>query len=159
MLTNKHIITALIVTPILALIAYFAVDLALSEKPKRAKPNNSYPLAAKSNCRYSSGQCSLVNGDIRIELSTSLAQLIVSSSHALEGLQLAVADSAQNERPLSASKDRARRWSAELPVTISDKSTLRIAASIAGSIYFKETSLAFLATEAGSKPGLTGLSR
>ena len=42
MLTNKHVVIALIVAPILAVIAYFATDAAVGEKPHKAQAGKSY---------------------------------------------------------------------------------------------------------------------
>lgn len=55
LLTNKHVVIAMLVAPVLAVIAYFAVDASVSEPPKAAQPGQSYPLAVRSNCRYTSG--------------------------------------------------------------------------------------------------------
>lgn len=157
MFTNKHIIAALIISPVLALIAYFAVDMAVSEKPERAKANSSYPLSAKSNCRYSGGRCSLANGDVKIELKLNSRQLTVTGSHAIDAIQLALADKANNEQRLISKLDDSGRWFAELPVTASEKKSLRVAASIAGSFYYSETGLAFLLEETGHESPFTKL--
>jgi len=65
---NKHLIMAMFITPVLAIIAYYSVDYFVSEKPHAAVQGNSYKLAAKSNCRYKSGVCTLENGDIEVKL-------------------------------------------------------------------------------------------
>ncbi len=44
MFKNKHFIIALLIAPILSLIAYFGTDMALSEKPHAAKEGESYKL-------------------------------------------------------------------------------------------------------------------
>lgn len=67
-LKNKHLILAMFVAPTLAIIAYFSVDYAVSEKPQAAKKGDTYKLAAKSNCRYQSGVCTLKNGDIEVKI-------------------------------------------------------------------------------------------
>ncbi len=150
MFSNKHVITALIVTPILALIAYFAVDMAVSEKPQQAQRGASYPLAAKSNCRYSSGLCSLVNGDVRIELSAVSGQLMIKTSHAAEGLQVAIARQDGSEQLLLLQQNNdAQQWLTTLPDPFSENNKLRIAANIEGSTYFNETALAFIQYETG----------
>ena len=63
MFKNKHFIVALLIAPILAIIAYFGVDIAVSEKPHAAKKGQSYKLVSKSNCRYTSGLCDMENGE------------------------------------------------------------------------------------------------
>ena len=65
---NKHLILAMFVAPVLAIIAYFAVDYVVSEKPQAAVEGAAYKLAARSNCRYQSGACTLKNGDIEVHL-------------------------------------------------------------------------------------------
>lgn len=67
MFKNKHFIIALLIAPILSLIAYFGTDMALSEKPHAAKEGESYKLASKSNCRYTSGLCDMENGDFKVK--------------------------------------------------------------------------------------------
>ena len=67
-LKNKHLILAMFVAPVLAIIAYFSVDSIVSEKPQAALQGSSYKLAAKSNCRYQSGNCTLKNGDIEVQI-------------------------------------------------------------------------------------------
>ncbi|NOQ87942.1 MAG: hypothetical protein GQ550_03380, partial [Gammaproteobacteria bacterium] len=51
-LKNKHLILAMFVAPVLAIIAYSSVDTIVSEQPQAAMQGSSYKLAAKSNCRY-----------------------------------------------------------------------------------------------------------
>jgi NADH:ubiquinone oxidoreductase subunit 3 (subunit A) len=61
MFKNWHVIIAMIVAPILAVLAWFAVDYFVAERPHAAKEGAAYSLIAKSNCRYDSGQCDLEN--------------------------------------------------------------------------------------------------
>ena len=68
MFTNKHIIVALLVTPVLAVLAWFAVGAFVGEKPQQAAPGQSYPLVERSNCRYDSGQCDLHNEDLQLSI-------------------------------------------------------------------------------------------
>ena len=76
-------ILAMFVAPVLAIIAYFATDRIVSEKPHQAQQGNTYKLAAKSNCRYKSGQCTLHNGDVQVnvrveQVSTAAIRLVSS---------------------------------------------------------------------------------
>ena len=48
---NKHVVVAMLVAPILAILAWFAVDSMVAERAHSAKPGASYKLVAKSNCR------------------------------------------------------------------------------------------------------------
>lgn len=68
LLKNKHIILAMFIAPVLAIIAYFATDSVVSEKPHKAQTGEQYKLAARSNCRYQSGLCTLHNGDVKIDI-------------------------------------------------------------------------------------------
>jgi hypothetical protein len=66
--TNKHVIIALIVAPILAVVSYYSVDLLVKETPQTAQAGSSYPLIAQSNCRYTSGRCDLANNEFAVQL-------------------------------------------------------------------------------------------
>jgi hypothetical protein len=63
---NKHVITSMIVAPILAIISYFAVDYYVAEVPHKAKDGQLYKMLVKPNCRWESGHCDLVNGDFEV---------------------------------------------------------------------------------------------
>ena len=65
---NKHVLVAVLVAPVLAVVAWFSVDHFVSEKPHAARPGADYPLAARSNCRYESGACDLVNNDFKLRI-------------------------------------------------------------------------------------------
>lgn len=145
MFRNKHVVIALLVAPLLALIAYFAVDSIVAEKPQKAVAGSSYPLAAKSNCRYASGRCSLVNGDLRVEIHSVDNALLISSSHAASIVRAALLDAEQvNEyhldpRPVGNN----HQWQSELPDIGVLQMRLRIAVVVAGSHYFAEVGLLF----------------
>ena len=66
MFTNKHVIVALIVAPVLSVLAWYAVGSFTGEQPTPAEPGQSYPLVEKSNCRYPSGECELENEDFSV---------------------------------------------------------------------------------------------
>lgn len=68
MFRNKHIVIALLVAPMLAIIAWFAVDYFVAERPQAASPGESYPLVAKPNCRRLSDACELSNADLTLTL-------------------------------------------------------------------------------------------
>ena len=93
MFKNKHVVLALIIAPILAIISYFGVDLALSEKPISAQTGHEYQLSPRSNCRYTSGVCSLVNGDFQLQLRSEPTDnqtiaLKLTSPYALQGAKI-----------------------------------------------------------------------
>jgi len=150
-LKNKHMILAMFVAPVLAIIAYFSVDHMVSEKPQAAQQGGTYKLAAKSNCRYKSGACTLKNGDIEvliraqritekeIELSMSSAlpiqQAIISyvdGDYISEPLQIKVFSAESNERRI------------RLHLDDPEKSMLRLAVNIADVMYYVETTAVFV---------------
>ncbi len=104
MFTNKHVIIAMLVAPLLAVMAWFGVGYLTAEKPGPAQPGQSYPLVEKSNCRYDSGFCDLENEEFKLVLSLvedspgSVLQL--DASHALDSVLLAVASQGGDEQPL-----------------------------------------------------------
>ncbi len=67
-LANKHVVIAMLMAPVLALISYFAVDKLMADPPQAAVSGESYRLIEQSNCRYNSGQCALINGNFELRL-------------------------------------------------------------------------------------------
>ena len=70
---NKHVILAMLIAPVLAIIAWFSVDYFVAERPHEARPGASYPLVAKPNCRRLSERCDLVNEDFRLGMNITYA--------------------------------------------------------------------------------------
>jgi len=147
MFTNKHVIVAMLVAPILAIIAWFAVDRVVGEEPQPAVEGQSYPLVAKPGCRYAGGECELVNGDFRLAVSVdSVGDLRVSASHALDDLRIAVGGADEFGEPLAMRSDDAGRQQFRVSVgRLPADAQLRLLASAGGSQYFAEMSLAFTA--------------
>ena len=140
---NKHVVTAFIVAPILALISYFATDKVVSEKPSVAKEGAAYPLSVKPNCRYQSGLCTLENGDLSIHLEFSengagQAIIIAQSNVALEGLKVGV-DGVSDELNLfdfePQSDDRAE-WVLDLVEPVSHESELKVVAKANQALFY-----------------------
>lgn len=151
-LTNKHLVIALIVAPILAVISYFSVDYMVSEKPQAAVAGGSYPLVAQSNCRYTSGQCTLRNGDIQLQLKfIDENRFVVESSAALKGGYISFVSANEenpNEEnalnsPLQASGDEALQWYVNVNRNLSANAILRLAVKVEQSTYFAETVTVF----------------
>ncbi|HAN68249.1 MAG TPA: hypothetical protein DCQ70_07120, partial [Halieaceae bacterium] len=94
MFSNRHVIIALLVAPLLSIGAWFAVGQLVGEQPQQAEAGSDYPLLAKSNCRYDSGRCELANGDLELEIDVQALgsgwQLRLLASHALEGAVMAI---------------------------------------------------------------------
>lgn len=92
MLTNKHVVAALIIAPVLSILAWYAVGNFTGETPRPAEAGKSYPLVEKSNCRYPSGECELENEDFSITLRINMLQeLTVDSVYPLDGIRVALA--------------------------------------------------------------------
>ncbi|CAH0535594.1 hypothetical protein VST7929_03132 [Vibrio stylophorae] len=152
MLKNKHVIIALLVAPILSVIAYLATDIALSEKPHAAKEGQSYKLLSKSNCRYTSGLCDMENGEFKIKfraekLTEDGLVLSLTSVFPLDGIKLALVDTldAQTQpTDMQPSSQDGKHWSVQLPAPASEKSWLRVAAQADGVIYYGDTQTAFV---------------
>lgn len=150
-LKNKHMILAMFVAPVLAITAYFSVDYMVSEKPQAALPGSSYKLAAKSNCRYQSGVCTLRNGDIelRIRAQRMDAKTIKLSMHSEIPVQQAilsyVSDGVESE-PVQMTRVSAEVNDQYIIIQLDDpqKSMLRLALNIADVMYYAETTAIFV---------------
>ncbi len=155
-LTNKHVIIALIVAPILAVIAYFAVDASVSEKPHQAVKGESYPLIAKANCRYESGKCTFENGDISIDLETEVIgataiNINLQSSIALQGAKMALVHSEDQSSPsnMKAINNSQTEWQLSLNTAELDNAKLQLALSINDTFYYGQTETTFMVYQTG----------
>jgi hypothetical protein len=153
--TNKHVIVAMIVSPILAVLAYYAVDYKVSEKPHSAVSGKSYPLVAQSNCRYSSGKCTFKNGDIEVSISLSGNKtngnnqqwtLVLDSQLPLQGAKVALIDTssaAASPQGMSAQNNEMTQWQTNMDHQFTEDSTLQLAIAIDDTFYYGETSTLF----------------
>jgi hypothetical protein len=155
-LTNKHFIVAMIVTPILAIIAYFATDYMVSERPHTAVEGNNYPLVAKSNCRYESGKCSFKNGDIEIDLESTTIEdgqvaLQLTSKVPLQGAKLALANANSESSPTAmlSTDDQQTTWQIRVRNQDLADSRLMLVISIKDTLYYGETETTFTAYDTG----------
>ncbi|MGR5069871.1 MULTISPECIES: hypothetical protein [Vibrio] len=155
MFKNKHFILALLIAPILSLIAYFGTDMALSEKPHAAEEGQSYKLVGKSNCRYTSGLCEMVNGDFKVKFRSEKftqdgLELSLNAAYPLEGVKVSLVDSQeQNAQPIDMTRadNAGQNWYITLPTPASAESWLRVAIQANGSLYYGETQTAFVKYE------------
>lgn len=155
MFTNKHVIMAMLVAPILALIAYFSVDALVSETPHAAQAGQQYKLIAKPNCRYSSGVCGLKNGDFELTITGKWQDkehlnLTVTSKHPLEGVIAAhIHEGEENPAPvnLQSTDTSGLTWSLQLFNPNAQMDQLHLAASAKKTLYFGEAALAFIEYE------------
>ncbi len=144
--TNKHVVVALLVAPILAIGAWYAVGLIGAETPKKAVPGQSYPLVAKSNCRYASGQCSLENGDIEFELipatSDGALSLKITSNQRAGRVMLGLGEDDNPPKPEEAPYDpSSQTWMYTVNTHHAEK--LFFVAEISGSRYFAKLDTVF----------------
>lgn len=155
MFTNKHVIVAMIVAPILSILAWFAVGNLKGEKAAPAQVGQSYPLVEKSNCRYPSGFCDLQNEDFKLRLTVQEGaggqQMVLTSTHQLEGVVLAVSRSEENRPPsaMRAADGRGLEWRIALGGMPQAEERIRLVARADGSSYFGDTSTLFLQPKDG----------
>lgn len=142
MFTNKHVIAALIVTPVLAVLGWYGVGQIAGEKPQLAKKGSSYPLVEKSNCRWESGQCDLQNEDFKITLKLLGNVLKVNANVPLERVLVALAEPGIKSEPNSM-QGKAKAWQLDLGRLPQGSERFQIVASSAGSHYFGEASTTF----------------
>ena len=150
MLRNKHVIVALLVSPVLAILAWFAVGSMLGETPHSAQPGAAYPLVERSNCRYESGRCDMENEDLQLSLilqsNGEAPVMLMQSSHPLDGVLLAVAASGEDSRPESMRADTLGRdtWSLPLAGLPGDQERLQLVVSANGASWYADVSTRFL---------------
>jgi len=150
LLKNKHLILAMFITPVLAILAYFATDYMVSEKPQMAQQGEAYKLAASSNCRYQSGVCTLKNGDIEVSvraqrIDNNQLEIMVNSDLEIQSaLVLFVNDKEDNKsKPVAMKAESGNSWKIKLNQNAGEN-TLRLALGIGGSLYYTETSAVFI---------------
>lgn len=152
-LDNKHLRWAMLIAPVLGIVSYVGVDYVVSEKPTVAIQGKSYPLAAKSNCRYTSGQCTLKNGEVEVKIvphriDDTLIELRFTSELPLQSVLLSHTDGDESSepKPLTRQDDAGREWSGPFALPKPADSQLRVVLVLEGSRYFVETSAVFVDT-------------
>ena len=148
--TNKHVITAMIVAPILSILSYYLVDLAVKEQPQKAIAGNAYKLITKSNCRFSSGSCDLENGSFKSTLRVSEAQglytLHLDTQNALEDANIGFVTADGDEFgpfKLSAQDNAGKAWTTQFNMPVNEHTILRVALMAGGAHYYAETTMGF----------------
>lgn len=151
MLKNKHVIVAMLVAPVLAILAWFAVDYMVAERPQPATQGGAYPLVAKSNCRYDSGRCDLENADFELsllplEISSSQVTLSLTSRFPLQQATIALVEDGTEASPVQMSGKNAERteWGGAIALPGNDEASLRIAVASSGTTFFAEVPVVFL---------------
>ena len=148
-LTNKHVVIAMIVAPILAVMAWFAAGQFTGETPQAAIPGQSYPLVEKSNCRYPSGACDVENEGLRLRLTAGEAggnELLLTSSHPLDGVVLGLGSADEETEPaaMRAADGQRLEWRLQLGAAPLPVQRIRLVALAAGSSYFADVGTTFL---------------
>lgn len=149
---NKHVVVALIVAPILSIMAWYAIGQLAGEKPAAAEPGKTYKLVARSNCRYASGSCDLHNAGFQLTiepdmLTASSVALTMTSSHALQGAALGLVESSTAEgepSPMTPSGNDGMRWQGLIPRPASSDQRIRVAVIAQGATWYAEVPVIFL---------------
>jgi hypothetical protein len=151
---NKHVVVALLVAPILSILAWYAIGNIYGEKPQVAEEGKTYKLVGRSNCRYASGSCTLHNADFELTLETEMlaassVALTMTASHGLQSaaLGLVEGDSAPQPAPMTQTSDDGTGWQGLLPRPSSPDAVIRVAVTAQGAAWYAEVSSVFLETE------------
>lgn len=144
--TNKHVVVALVVAPILAILAWFAVGEFFGERPHSAELGKSYSLVEQSNCRYQSGQCELENQDFKLSLTMVGMDLVLNSAHTLEGVMIRVGDPAHGTSPekMQAIAGDGMNWRYSLEALPETSDRIRLVALTRYNAYFADASTDFI---------------
>lgn len=150
-LKDKHVVIAMAMAPVLALIAYFGVSALIGEDSLPAQSGQSYKLVEKPNCRYASGQCGLKNGDFELtldfeQLGGGRLLLSLASVHPLDGVLLAVVESEDDETPpvaMRATSADGMGWSLEVVAANPETQRMRLVATSNQAYYFGDAALKF----------------
>jgi len=154
---NKHVLTASLVAPLLAVMSYYAIDFFVGEKPHAAEDGQSYQLVEKPNCRYESGSCGLKNGDFELLLVPEWVdpvqlQLTLRSEYPLEGVVIAV-DDEKSGTPLPTDMlpvgEDGLVWTAVLSSADPAQDRLRLVASASQSLWYGDVALKFAMADTG----------
>jgi hypothetical protein len=146
---NKHIVTAMIVTPVLAMLGYYVTDQFVKERPQAAIKGQSYELIAQSNCRYSSGKCDLKNAEftstLTVENDGGIQTLKLESSHPLAGATVGIVQVEKTYAPtkMNSANTGDQSWYLQMPANTNESTILRVALMANGSYYYAETPLGF----------------
>ena len=150
-LKNKHVILAMFIAPLLAIIAYFATDHIVSEKPHKVQQGQTYKLAGNPNCRYPSGRCTLRNGDIEVNIrleriSDAAFKLVMQSNTPVQHALASFATESREPQPktLYLSAAEADTWNAEFRQADVENSTMRLVLEISDSVFYAETPAVFV---------------
>ena len=148
MLTNKHVLAALLVAPILAVLAWYGTGQLTDDVEQQAAPAQggaSYPLVERPGCRYPGGKCGLSNEGFKLAIVVQpTGQLRMTSAVPLDfvlvGLESEDDQGPVKALPVSAERDR---WVHNFTVMPSSEDRLRVVAGVSGASLFGDVALAF----------------
>ncbi len=155
MFKNKHIVIALLVAPMLAIIAWFAVDYFVAERPQAASPGSSYPLVAKPNCRRLSDGCELTNADLTLTIVVTRANAMsatveLTSAFTLEQAAVGFANDGVDEGPpsvLESADAEGLVWSGQVNGRINADTAMRVLVRANEATFYGEVPVTFFFTE------------
>ncbi len=153
--TNKHFVIALLVAPVLAILAWFAAGYFAGERALPAQTGQSYPLLEKSNCRWESGACDLENEDLQLTLALEPSargpQLVLRASHALDGVVVGIGDpeASSPPQPMQGVSDDAREWRLPVAAVPGPAQRIHLVAMAGGSAFFADAATVFLQPGSG----------
>jgi hypothetical protein len=148
---NKHVVIALLVAPVLSILAWYAVGNLVGEQPQAVEEGKTYKLVARSNCRYASGSCDLHNAEFQLTIepemmAASSIALTMTSSHSLQSavLGLAEGDSGDQPAPMVATDEAGKTWQGLIPRPASPDARIRVAVIAQGATWYAEVPVIFL---------------
>ena len=141
----------MLVAPVLAILAWFAVDYFIGERPHAAQEGAAYTLIAKSKCRYDSGECDLENADFKLNsrptsITSRNVQLELTSAFPLQTATLGLVNDGKPAlpSPMTATNDAALHWTTRIDRPAGESSTIRVAVTTDGSTWYAEVPTVFL---------------
>jgi hypothetical protein len=151
MFRNKHLVVAMLIAPILAITAWFAIDYFVAERPHAAKEGAAYTLIAKSNCRYDSGQCDLENGDFKLSIRPTFVtadnvRLEMTSAFPLQSATVGLVNDGDPATPsaMAATNDEALHWTTAIDRPQGETSSIRVAVTADDATWYAEVTTVFL---------------
>ncbi len=155
---NKHVVLAMFVAPILAVVAWYVVDHFVAETPHAAVAGGSYPLVAMSNCRYKSGLCTLKNNDVSVSLvaerlDNGRARLSLSTDLEVDAAAVSLVVAGVEQTPVNMRNggDELSMLSTVLTLDQPADVQLRFAMNVHDVFYYSETGIDFIDYETSFK--------
>ncbi|MFK7977285.1 MAG: hypothetical protein AB8C02_14210 [Halioglobus sp.] len=157
MFSNKHIVLALLVTPVLAVMAWYLTGHLFGEQPHPAVEGGTYPLVEQSNCRYPSGRCDLRNAELRVSIvatgDPASGTFLLTAQPGIDAAFLAFAPALNDNdlapTPMQPLDEEGLRWQVKLaePRILNPRFYLVVTAQ--GAHWYGEFGATFMSKEAG----------